>query len=176
MYVDEVKLAGRKQNIDPMWKALLKEVDFGKANIIPWPRLFGLHSTEMRHEQRYCGQLQKYVWIQDLCRSKRKATLFRETDADISSWSYDMEGHAKKCVERYCELANRTTQQLYKVSLMNISSKKKNWNPWEICQTYALKLFWNAYTWHVLEDLIFYGQWTNLHDPLQNGPKLVTND
>ena len=28
----------------------------------------------------------------------------------ISSWSYDMEG------ERYCELANRTTQQLYKAS------------------------------------------------------------
>ena len=34
----------------------------------------------------------------------------------ISSWSYDMEGHAKKCVQRYCELANKTTQQLYKVS------------------------------------------------------------
>ena len=34
----------------------------------------------------------------------------------ISSWSYDMAGHAKKCVERYCELANNTTQQLYKVS------------------------------------------------------------
>ena len=34
----------------------------------------------------------------------------------ISSSSYDMEGHAKKCVERYCELANKTTQQLYKVS------------------------------------------------------------
>ena len=33
-----------------------------------------------------------------------------------SSWSYDMAGHAKKCVERYCELANKTTQQLYKVS------------------------------------------------------------
>ena len=27
-----------------------------------------------------------------------------------------MEGHAKKCVERYCELANKTTQQFYKVS------------------------------------------------------------
>ena len=34
----------------------------------------------------------------------------------ISSCSYDMEGHAKKCVERYCELANKTSQQLYKVS------------------------------------------------------------
>ena len=27
-----------------------------------------------------------------------------------------MEDHAKKCVERYCELANKTTQQLYKVT------------------------------------------------------------
>ena len=27
-----------------------------------------------------------------------------------------MEGHAKKCVERYCELANKSTQQLYEVS------------------------------------------------------------
>ena len=34
----------------------------------------------------------------------------------ISSWFYDMEGHVKKCVERYCELANKTTQQLYKIS------------------------------------------------------------
>ena len=34
----------------------------------------------------------------------------------ISSWSYDMEGHAMKCVERFCELANKTTQQLHKAS------------------------------------------------------------
>ena len=38
-------------------------------------------------------------------------------DAEItSSWSYDMEGHAKKCVERYCEFVNKTTQQVYKVA------------------------------------------------------------
>ena len=34
----------------------------------------------------------------------------------FSSWSCDMEGHAKKWVERCCELANKTTQQLFKVS------------------------------------------------------------
>ena len=39
-----------------------------------------------------------------------------ETIVVSISWSYDMEGHAKKCVERHCELANKTTQQLYKVS------------------------------------------------------------
>ena len=27
-----------------------------------------------------------------------------------------MEGHAQKCVERYCELANKKVEQLYKVS------------------------------------------------------------
>ena len=50
----------------------------------------------------------------------------------ISSWSYDMEGHTTKCAERYCELANKTTQQLYKVSTkyvfcasMTTTSKKK---------------------------------------------------
>ena len=59
---------------------------------------------------------------------------------------------------------------------MTIISKKKNWNPWENCQKYALRLFRNAYTWHVLEDLIFFGQWNNVHDRSQNGPRRVTND
>ena len=35
----------------------------------------------------------------------------------ISSWSYDVADHAEKSVERYCELANKTTQQHYKVSI-----------------------------------------------------------
>ena len=44
-----------------------------------------------------------------------KATVKLDAET-ISSWSCDMEGHAKKCVDRYCELANKTTQQLYKVA------------------------------------------------------------
>ena len=30
VYVDDTKLAGKKQNIDPMWKVLNKEVDLGE--------------------------------------------------------------------------------------------------------------------------------------------------
>ena len=30
MYVDDVKLSGKKQNINPMWKVLNKEVDLGE--------------------------------------------------------------------------------------------------------------------------------------------------
>ena len=51
----------------------------------------------------------------------------------ISSWFYHMEGRAKKCVDK------STKCQLH--ALMTIISKKKNWNPWENCQKYALKLF-----------------------------------
>ena len=31
VYVDDIKLAGKKQNIDPMWKVLNKEVDLGES-------------------------------------------------------------------------------------------------------------------------------------------------
>ena len=68
----------------------------------------------MRNKQRYCGQLQNDVRIANFCGGIREITIPR--NLRISSWSYDMAGHAKKCVERYCELANKTTQQLYKVS------------------------------------------------------------
>ena len=30
VYVDDIKLAGKKQNFDPMWKVLNKEVDLGE--------------------------------------------------------------------------------------------------------------------------------------------------
>ena len=62
----------------------------------------------------------------------------------ISSWSYDMEGHAKKCVERYCELANKTTQQLYKVSTPCIDDhhfEEEELKSVGEPQKYALKLF-----------------------------------
>ena len=36
--------------------------------------------------------------------------------AKTAEWSYDMEGHARKCVERDNELANKEVEQLYKVS------------------------------------------------------------
>ena len=59
----------------------------------------------------------------------------------ISSWSYDMAGHAKKCVERYCELASNSTKYLLHASMTTTSKKKKKQNLLENCQIHALKLF-----------------------------------
>ena len=71
------KLVGKKQNIDLMWKVLTKEVDLGEPTSFFDTFIWVALKKRMRNEQRYCSQLQKYDWIQDLCRSQRKATLFR---------------------------------------------------------------------------------------------------
>ena len=49
--------------------------------------------------------------------------------------SCDMEGHARKCFERYCELANKKVEQVKKVQVlawMIIYSDRKNLNNWRI--------------------------------------------
>ena len=98
----------------PMWKVLYKEVDLGE------PTSF-LDHVYLECTQRQC-EINK-----DIVDNYRTMFEFRisagatekkpcSENLNISSWSYDMAGHAKKYVERYCELANKTTQQIYKVS------------------------------------------------------------
>ena len=69
-------------------------------------------------------------------REKLPARASGKPDAEtISSWSYEMEGHAKKCVYRDCE--------------MTINLKKRKMSQ------FALKLFGNVCIWLVLGDLTF---------------------
>ena len=131
VYVDDIKLAGKKQNLDPMWKLLNKEVDLGE------PTSFLDHV--------YLGCIQRQCEIsKDTVDNYRTMFEWRISaggveklpfpqNLRISSWSYDMAGHAKKCVERYCELANKTTQQLYKVSTPGIDDHHLQRRRNEIC-------------------------------------------
>ena len=93
--------------------------------------------------------------------------------AKTVAWSYCMEGHAQKCVEKYCELANKMTEQFFKVSSLCLDmitiSTKRNLNQLENCQKYAHTLSLNACTWHEWVDLTFYGQRTNLLDTKWTG-------
>ena len=110
---DEIKLAGKKQNIDPMWKVLNKEVDLGESTSF-------LDAVNLGCSQQQCEISKNIV---DNYRTTFESRISAggveklpfPQNLRISSSSYDMAGHAKKCVERYCELANKTTQQLHKV-------------------------------------------------------------
>ena len=54
---------------------------------------------------------------------------------------------------------------------MTTTSEKKKWNLLANCHKHALNLFKNVYTWQELDDLIFCGQWINLHDRLRTQNK-----
>ena len=127
VYVDDIKLAGKKPNIDPMWKVLNKEVDLGE------PTSFFDH-VYLRCTQRQCeiskdivdnyrtmfesrisaGAPKKY-YAQKICVSLRGPTVWkvmpRNVWNDIVSW-------------RTRRLNNSTKYQLH--ALMTIISKKKN--------------------------------------------------
>ena len=62
VYVDDIKLAGKKKTGSNVENTHGRS-RFGRTNIISWPWLFGLCSTRMSNQQRYCGQLQRFVWI-----------------------------------------------------------------------------------------------------------------
>ena len=97
-----------------MWKVPNKEVDLGE------PTSF-LDHVCLGCTQRKCEISKDIVdnyrtMFESRISAVREDKLPFPQNLRISSWSSDMAGHAMKCVERYCELANKTTQQLYKVS------------------------------------------------------------
>ena len=85
-----------------------------------------------------------------------------------------MEGHAKKCVERYCELATEqfnsyTKSQLH--ALTNINLGKEKWDALENGKSSLTNCSWIVCTWRALEDQAFYGPWTSLHVLSPKGPE-----
>ena len=97
-----------------MWKVTNKEVDLGEPTSF-FDHVY-LGCTQRQCEISKCIVDNHRTMFESRISAERTEKLPCSEILCISSRSYDMEGYAKKCVERYCELANRTTQQLYKVS------------------------------------------------------------
>ena len=95
VYVDDIKLAGKKQNLDPMWKVLSKEVDLGE------PTSFldheNLGCTQRRCETRKHIVDNKRTMFESRISAGATEKLPCSEPPSISTCAYDMEGHAKKC-------------------------------------------------------------------------------
>ena len=150
--VDDIKMVGGKQNVAPMWKK------FGET--------CGSRRNQF-HERNHC-QSQKETCSNhefllpqlNYCQDGKNLT--QKTVA----WSHDMEGHAKECVERYCELANKKTEQLYIVSkpgLDNHNFKKEELETVgelsDVCSQIILKCFHLA---RIGRPYNFLGPWSSL--------------
>ena len=112
MYVDDIKLVGKTENIEPTWKFLMKDVDLGEPTFLDHAYL-GCSQRECQISRGDMFGARISVGAKEKLPTRASGKPHAQT---ISSLSYDMEGYAKKCVERSCELANKTTQQIHKVA------------------------------------------------------------
>ena len=102
VYVDDIKMCGKKQNMAPMWKKLMKNVDIDEPTSL-------LDHVYLGCTQRECKPNETSI--------EQYNQMFESRISAGAMENYgDGEGHAQACVERYCEQANKKVEQLYKVS------------------------------------------------------------
>ena len=107
VHVDDIKMAGNKQNMDPMWKKLMRNVDLDEATscldhvYLEWTR------RECKPNEINYEQYKEIFESRISAGANEKLPGCEKPHAKTVARSYNMEGHARKCVERYCELANK---------------------------------------------------------------------
>ena len=57
VYVDDIEIAGKKENIDPMWTVLMKHIDFGEFDHVH----LGCTQRECKTDENIAEQFQKLV-------------------------------------------------------------------------------------------------------------------
>ena len=113
VYVDDIKLAGKKQNIDPMLIVLVKDVDLGEPTschdhvYLGYTQRDSQTSKGIVDNNRNMFESEISAGAQELLRYSEKLC------ANISSWSYDMEGHAGKCTNSRKNKWDLTEKCLY---------------------------------------------------------------
>ena len=174
VYVDDIKLAGKKTKYWSDAESTKQRSWLGRTNIFTWSCISDVHSKTMWKNKDIVDNYRTKFESRISAGGTEKLP-FSENLHGLTLWKVMPRNVWNDTVSWQIRRLNNSTKYLLH-ALMTITSKKKKWNLLEICHKYALNFFWYAYAWHVLDDLIFYGQWTNLHDRSQNGPKHVTND
>ena len=116
VYMDDIKMVKKKQNLALVWKKLMKDIDIEEPTSFLDHVYFGCTQRECKTSEKIIGQYNKMFESHISAGATGNLQGRDKPRAKTSAWSYDMEGHARKCVERYCELANKKKEQLFKVS------------------------------------------------------------
>ena len=87
VYVDDIKMAGKKQNSAPMWKKLMKDVDIEEPTSFLDHVYEGCTQRECKTNEKVIGQYNKML------NPNQKLPGWDNFRAKTSA-SYDMEGHA----------------------------------------------------------------------------------
>ena len=114
IYVGD-KMSGKKQNMAPTWKKLMKGVDLDEPTFLDHVYLV-CTQRECEPNEGIVVQYKNMFESRVSAGATEKLPGWEKLCARTAAWSHDVEGHAEKCVERYCEVADKKVEQLYKVS------------------------------------------------------------
>ena len=144
--VYDIKMAAKKQNLSPMWKKIDEVGSFfdNQHHFLTTCNL-GCTQREWNRGELFLSSTERCSSHECLLEQLKSYQSWDKPHAKAVAWSYDVEGHAKKCGERFWELANRksscTKSQLLSTT---ITSRRKTWKRLERCPKSARRLSWNA--------------------------------
>ena len=99
--VEANRMAGKKQKMDFMWQKLRKMWKMTNPHHCLTTYLWNVLNVNTRRTRPSLN-------ITRRCWSNGKSKKIGKSHAQTVAWSFDMAGHAPKCVERFFELANKT--------------------------------------------------------------------
>ena len=111
LYVDDIKMAGKTKN----WLSTLILMNpHHFLTMYIWDAI-NVNANRMKLLLRNIQRCVNHVFLLE---QLKKLPGCETPHAKTVAWSYEMEGHARKCVERHCELANKKVEQSNKVSCL----------------------------------------------------------
>ena len=172
VYVDDIKLARKKQNINPTWKIFMKDFDLGEP------------TSFLDHVYLGCGQRECQIRKDNVDNYATEKLSETKTTGKLDAKRYLHGPTTWKVMQRnaWKDIANLHIKRLNNYTKlqhhawMTINLKKKTMSQLESYLRFAHKLLCNVCIWLVWRDLIFYCPWTNLLVRSPNGQKLLTND
>ena len=104
VYMDDIKMKGKKDNLKPMWDILMKHVGLGEPTSL-------LNQLYLECTQRECEPNFKIVKTERLSRIFDLGSRYQTI-----TWLGEIPRRycrlvAKKCMDRFCELANKKIEQ-----------------------------------------------------------------
>ena len=116
VHVDDIKMVRKNENLAPMWKKLMKNVDIDEPTSFLDHVYLGCTQRKCKPNEAIIERYTKMFESRISDGATEKLRGWQKPHAQTMAWSYDLEGYAQKCGERYCELATQKVKQLYKVS------------------------------------------------------------
>ena len=95
-------MTGKKQNMAPMWKKLMKNAGIDEPTSFLDHVYLGYTQRDCKPNETIIEHYTKMFESRISAGATQKLPGWQEPHAQTVARSYDMEGHSPKCVERYC--------------------------------------------------------------------------